>query len=66
MRLYGLHDPSLGRIVEWYTSLEAMERELEALASDEPAWASQLEVVTFSLKQSKPAPLADALKRTEP
>ncbi len=48
VELYGLHDPSMSRIVEWYTSLEAIERELEALARGEPEWAAQLEVLPIA------------------
>ena len=63
VRLYGLHDPSMGRIVEWYTSLEAIKRELEVLEDGDPDWAAQLEVLTVSVPQTK-SPAALKLKRS--
>jgi hypothetical protein len=65
VRLYGLHDPSMGRIVEWYTSLDAIERELEVLEDGEPEWAAQLEIVTVAVPQRKTSPAPAKLKRAK-
>jgi hypothetical protein len=43
--LYGLHDRQIARVVEWYTSREAAERELAVILSDEPEWVEKLEIV---------------------
>jgi hypothetical protein len=43
--LYGLHDRQIERVVEWYTSREAAERELAVILADEPEWVELLEVV---------------------
>jgi hypothetical protein len=43
--LYGLHDRQLERIVEWYTSREAAEREIAVILADAPEGADLLDVV---------------------
>jgi hypothetical protein len=43
--LYGLLDRQLERVVEFYVSREAAERELAVLLRDEPEWVELLEVV---------------------
>jgi hypothetical protein len=43
--LYGLHDRQIERVVEWYTSREAAERELAIILNDEPEWVELLEIV---------------------
>jgi hypothetical protein len=53
----------MGRIVEWYTSLDAIKRELEVLEDGEPEWAAQLEVLTVAIPQPKTGPAALKLKR---
>jgi hypothetical protein len=55
VRFYALHDRQLERVVEWYTSLEAAQRELETILGDEPEWLDQLEIVSVDLASVAPA-----------
>jgi hypothetical protein len=49
--LYGLHDRQLERIVEWYTSREAAEREIAVILADEPEGADLLDVVLVDFSE---------------
>ena len=45
MLLYGLLDRQLERVVEFYVSREAVERERAVILADEPEWEAELEIV---------------------